>query len=90
MAQKYDLIRIPCGEVIQHLRTLEPWNGKRSICRDGFHMDWIYGRYALACTWARKLAGVPATGNPFIPEREGERAEEALLRVIQGIVDDMV
>ena len=91
MAEKYGLIRIPSGEVVQRLRGVSPWRtGERSICRDGFHMDWLYGRYALACTWARKLVGVSVTGNSFVPERDGEAAEAELLRIIQRVVDEMV
>ena len=91
MAEKYDLIRIPSGEVVQRLRGVKPWRvGEYSICRDGFHMDLIYGRYALACTWARKLAGASVTGNAFVPRIEGNDTNLALLRIIQKIVDEMV
>ena len=91
MAEKYGLVRIPSGEVVQRLRNVKPWRvGERSICRDGFHMDLIFGRYALACTWARKLAGVKVTGNPFNPSPEGGVGTAALLRIIQKVVDEMV
>lgn len=56
---------IPSGTAIQ--------NGRTSVigdhfCRDGFHLNYTYGRYTAACTWYEKLTGNPVIGNPFIPE----------------------
>ncbi len=53
-AQQYGLPLIPCGDVIQELRkhpAFDVEHGGESLCRDGFHMSFGYGRYALACTW---------------------------------------
>lgn len=54
---------IPAGEVIQYLRenTQEfDYSGKGlSLCRDGFHLSFDYGRYAAAATWLRVLGGKP-------------------------------
>lgn len=57
-AQQYELPLIPCGDVIQELRKLPVFDvahGGESLCRDGFHMSFGYGRYALACTWLGQL-----------------------------------
>jgi hypothetical protein len=58
-------IVIPSGTAIQ--------NGRTSIlgdnfCRDGYHLDYKYGRYTVACTWYEQLTGTPVVKNPFIPE----------------------
>lgn len=54
VAKELSLSVIPFGEMVQALRTLPVFdykNGGKSLCRDGFHMDYVYGRYALAATW---------------------------------------
>lgn len=94
MAQKYDLPLIPCGDVIQALRKLEPFqyeNGGLSLCRDGFHMSFLYGRYALACTWAKKLLGITLRENTYVPVDMSveENADETLLTLIRNTVDAM-
>lgn len=63
---------IPSGTAIQ--------NGRTSIlgdtfCRDGYHLNLKYGRYAAACVWLEKLLGIPAADNTFMPE--GMSEEEA-------------
>lgn len=92
MAEKYGMPLIPCGDVIQEVRKLEPFyvpGGGLSLCRDGFHMSWIYGRYLLACVWAKKILGVTLQGNAFVPKTDfpGEEAREELLVVIKDAVD---
>lgn len=68
-AQQYKLPLIPCGDVIQELRKLPAFDvlhGGLSLCRDGFHMSFGYGRYALACTWFAMLFGTE--GNNVLKE----------------------
>ena len=52
---------IPTGTVIQHLRNSLPEfdykNGGKSLCRDGFHMSFDYGRFAAASTWFNIITG---------------------------------
>lgn len=93
MADKYNLPMIPCGDVIQKLRQLEPFHvqtGGISLCRDGFHMSFVYGRYALACTWAKKLLQISLQDNTFIPATEYETvpADENLLALIRKVVEE--
>ena len=96
MAEKYGYDVIPCGTVIQKIREDEnsPFNREKggiSICRDGFHMGWVYGRYLLACVWTRKLFGVSLKDNGFVPSRHGlEPADEKLLNAIRGYVDELI
>ena len=92
-AKRHGLLLIPCGEVIQRLWEEEPFRhqeGGLSLCRDGFHMHLIYGRYALACTWARTLCGLDISRNEYIPVSECDpalTADEALLALIRQTVE---
>ena len=91
-AQKHGLVLIPCGDVIQALRGTAPFDvsrGGRSLCRDGFHMSYGYGRYALACTWLRRLFGLDMVRNTYRPESE-EQVEETALSLIRETVDATV
>jgi len=87
VAQHTQLAIIPCGDVIQALRQTPAFdyaNGGRSLCRDGFHMDLTYGRYALAAAWYKALLGGDIRGNSFAaPEAEAE-----LVRLIQQTVHE--
>ena len=74
---------IPCGSVIQRLRALQPFDyahGGRSLCRDGFHMDLLYGRYALAAVWYERLTGRDVRETAFTPLTEADEGLLALIR----------
>jgi hypothetical protein len=96
MSKKYARPLIPCADVIQNLRRLEMFDmekGGRSLCRDGFHMHFLYGRYALAYTWARILSGRSLLGNPYIPYSEylpDEKADPGIIKKIQETVEETV
>jgi len=80
---------IPCGDVIRHLRKTPAFdyaNGGLSLCRDGFHMDYIYGRYATAAVWYEFLLGGDIAKNTFAPNG----AEADKLSLIQKIVHEIV
>jgi hypothetical protein len=93
-AQRHDMTLIPCGQVIQALREKEPFRyqeGGMSLCRDGFHMHLIYGRYALSCTWARTLCGADLSAD-YIPVSECDpalTADASLLALIRQTVRDI-
>jgi hypothetical protein len=62
---------IPCGDIIQEVRRKEPFQygkGGISLCRDGFHMDYIYGRYLVAAAWYEVIFGKNIQYNTYIPE----------------------
>jgi len=64
---------IPCGDIIQKVRTREPFiyeKGGLSLCRDGFHMDYIYGRYLLATTWYEFIFNKNILENNYIPKTD--------------------
>ena len=93
-AQRHGMLYIPCGAVIQALRETEAFcypAGGISLCRDGFHMHLIYGRYALSCTWARRLARLALPENWF-PVSECDPALPAdgqLLSLIRRTVTEV-
>ena len=82
-AAAIDAKLIPCGEVIQTLRRLSPFDyahGGRSLCRDGFHMDLTYGRYALAAAWYECLTGRDVRENHYVPCDEAQEDVLALVK----------
>ncbi|MDR2087176.1 MAG: DUF4886 domain-containing protein [Dysgonamonadaceae bacterium] len=58
-------IVIPSGTAIQNSRNSIIGD---NLCRDGYHLNYKFGRYTAACTWYEKLTGNSVVGNPFIPE----------------------
>ena len=93
-AAELDLPLIPSGDVIQALRGTPAFcfaKGGPSLCRDGFHMCWTYGRYAVAAAWYETLFGADIRLTPFVPDApQGPDAQEALLTVIQETVHTIV
>ncbi len=77
---------LPCGHVIQALRATPAFDTQKnglSLCRDGYHMSYLYGRYALAATWYETLWG-GILENHFIPEEADlPPADPALLALIR-------
>lgn len=93
-AAKHALPLIETGKVIQQVRKLPYFTeGSHVITRDGFHMSFLYGRYTVALCWARKLTGIPVSGNSYIPEVDfmpGEPAAPVIIGAIQKIVDEII
>ena len=89
-AQRHGLPLIKSGEAIQKLRETSFFNsGSRSITRDGFHLNYLYGRYAVALLWAKELMGVDIMANDFIPHidfMQFENADSQILKTIKQIV----
>lgn len=76
-AKKTGLRLIPSGDLIQVVRTKKPFRyelGEKSLCRDGFHMDMIYGRYLLSAVIYSYLFQRDIRKNTFTPE--GAKIEE--------------
>lgn len=84
---------IPCGDAIQALRGKAPFNyaeGGMSLCRDGYHMSMIYGRYLLGAVWSGVLAGIKLSGNSYLPATllaPDMQADPAVIATIQAHVD---
>ena len=87
--EKHSLPVIPSGDVIQALRKTPEFDyakGGESLCRDGFHMNLIYGRYAVAATWFETLTGKSIFDSTFVPEG----ADEGKIELIKKVVHSMV
>lgn len=93
-AAAHGLEIIPSADVIQALRAKEPFlygHGGMSICRDGFHMNVIYGRYLLSAIWYRTLTGNTVSSNtylPFSPLAPNAIVDEKVLQVVKATVDE--
>lgn len=87
---------IPCGNVIQKVRTREPFiyeKGGISLCRDGFHMDYIYGRYLLAATWYEIIFKKNIMENNYTPKTvfaPRKSADSCTLNMIKECVHQVV
>ena len=57
---------VPSGTAVQNARTSALGD---TMNRDGFHLDFTYGRYLAACTWFAALTGLRASDNPWRPEK---------------------
>lgn len=88
-AAAHGLHLVPCGTVVQNLRSRPPFRysmGEHSLCRDGFHMDLIYGRYLLAATIYADLFGGDLRSNRFLPKG----ADPAILEVIKNAILELI
>ena len=56
------LILIPCGTAIQNARQTKLGD---TLCRDGFHLNYEYGRYTAACVWYEILTGKDVRRNKY-------------------------
>lgn len=45
---------IPCGKAIQNARQTKLGD---TLCRDGYHLNYVYGRYTAACVWYEVITG---------------------------------
>ncbi|MBQ6239024.1 MAG: DUF4886 domain-containing protein [Firmicutes bacterium] len=81
-AEKAETRLIPSGDVIQTLRGRDPFRyeaGGLSLCRDGFHMSFDYGRYLLGIVIYSFLTGKDIRENTFMPQD----TDAAVLRLIR-------
>lgn len=53
---------IPCGTAIQLARQTKLGD---TLCRDGYHLDYVYGRYTAACVWYEILTGKDVRRNRY-------------------------
>lgn len=89
-ADRYSLMVIPSGDVIQKLRE-EPCfdylNGGMSLCRDRMHMSETYGRYAVSATWFEMLLGGDIRGNSFAPADTSPEIISVVQRVVHEVCE---
>ena len=53
---------IPCGAAIQLARQTKLGD---SLCRDGYHLNYVYGRYTASCVWYEIITGKDVRRNPY-------------------------
>lgn len=87
LRQDYDIpVVIPSGVAVQALRGGK-LKTEREYTRDGFHMDYKYGRYATACVWfetlIRPVLGVSVKGNAFRNQGTENEITEKEARILQ-------
>lgn len=56
---------IPSGTAIQNARQSDLGD---TLCRDGYHLNLLYGRYCAALTWAETLLGIDARTVTWKPQ----------------------
>ncbi len=92
-SEKLGLPLIPTGEVLQTLRkepTFDYANGGMSLCRDGYHLHFLYGRYLAALVWSKYLLGVDVSKSTFIPKTNltEEKVDLDKVELIKKVVSD--
>ena len=75
---------VPSGTAIQNARTSAMGD---TFNRDGFHLEFTYGRYAAACTWFAALTGLRASDNPWKPASVTEEAAAICRKAADLAVD---
>ena len=55
---------IPSGTAIQNVRTTSIGD---NMTRDGYHLEYTYGRYTAACAWFELLSGMDVRENSYFP-----------------------
>ena len=62
LARYPELTLIPCGKAITFARQTKLGD---TLCRDGYHLNYVYGRYTAACVWYELLTGKDCRRNPY-------------------------
>lgn len=88
LRRDYDIpVVIPSGVAVQQLRKAGKVKTDREFTRDGFHMDYKYGRYATACVWfetlIRPVFGVSVKGNTFRNQGTENEITQKEARILQ-------
>ena len=53
---------LPCGQAIQLARQTKLGD---TLCRDGYHLNYVYGRYTAACVWYEMITGKDVRCNNY-------------------------
>ena len=56
------LLLVPCGAAIQRARETKLGD---TLCRDGYHLNYIYGRYIASCVWYEIITGKDVRRNRY-------------------------
>lgn len=78
-----DLLLIPCGTAVQNARHAMG----DVLCRDGYHLNYVYGRYTASCVWLEVLTGRSCVGNPYrnagMTARQQRQTQRAAHRAVR-------
>lgn len=78
------LLLVPCGTAIQNARS----RMGDVLCRDGYHLHYIYGRYTASCVWLEVLTGRSCVGNRYrgaeMTRRQQIEAQKAAHRALKS------
>lgn len=86
IADRYGLGLLSSGEAVHAVKKLPEFDidrGGRSIYRDAFHLDLIYGRMLIGYVWYKQLCKRSPIGNKFVPNG----ADPVLLGELQRLAD---
>lgn len=83
LQQHPELLLIPCGTAIQNARhTLGD-----TLCRDGYHLNYIYGRYTASCVWYEILTGRTCLTIPYrnadMTKKQQKQTQKAAHRAVK-------
>ena len=56
------IVLVPCGEAVQLARSTRLGD---TLCRDGYHLNYTYGRYTAAAVWYEILTGKDVRRNRY-------------------------
>ncbi|WP_426349038.1 DUF4886 domain-containing protein [Alloiococcus sp. CFN-8] len=90
VAEEMGLPIIPSGDLVQKLRGKKLFdyeNGGLSLCRDGYHIDLIYGRYLVAALWYKFFSGRSLIENVFTFEEE-KNVDMNLINEIKNLISE--
>lgn len=69
---------IPGGIAVQQARKTKLGD---TMCRDGYHLNFTYGRYMMACLWLEILTGKNPVGCKYMPENMTAEQRKTVQRV---------
>ena len=78
---------IPAGTAIRLARKTRLGD---TLCRDGYHLNYSYGRYLAACVWYEVLTGKNARKNPYAPDSVSKKQKRICRRIAHKAVKNNV
>ena len=85
---------IPCGDIVQAVRShpvFDYANGGQSLCRDGYHMHFVYGRFLTAAAWYEKLTKHSILTNNYLPPSNGDTIiDQEKIKIIKQHVHSII
>jgi len=83
--RSHQLPLIPCGAAIQKARATRLGD---SLCRDGYHLNYTYGRYTAACVWYEIVTGKDVRKNGYKNPQMTKKQKRITQRAAHQAVSD--